>query len=103
MEAPIVVTGLIPESEFEALVSVEDLRLVTCEALKLKSFFPPLLQEISQRTALTTGIDIQLVCKATQAIPFMDAVRGVMNGMDSLTNIRLILTGLYLYSKQKLT
>jgi hypothetical protein len=103
MEGPIVVTGLVPESEFEALVSIEDLRLVICEALKLKSFFQPLCQEIAQRTALTTGIEIQLVCRATQAIPFMDAVRGVMNGMDSLSNIRLILAALYLYSKQKLT
>ena len=68
MEGPIVVTGLIPESEFEALVSIEDLRLVVCEALKLKSFFPPLCQEIAQRTSLTTGQFRALdKCTATKA------------------------------------
>lgn len=103
MEAPIVVTGLIPEREFEALVSVEDLRLIVCEALKLKSYFAPLSQELSQRTSQTSGIEIQLVCRCMESIPFLDAVRGVTNGMDSLSNIHLILAALYLYAKQKIS
>ena len=112
-EEIVTLLGIIPEAKMECLVNLDEVQSVMCRGLsvrviQLSSFFNQFLNEIRKETAETANIDIKAIFRVLEDKNFYDNVSNVIStqiihGRDTMTNLRLIKTGLYLYCRKKLT
>ena len=112
-EEIVTLLGIIPESKMECLVNLDEVQSVMCIGLsvrssQLSSFFNQFLTQIRKETAETANIDIKTIFQVLENKSFYDKVSNVIDTQiihvrDTMTNLILLKTSLYLYCRKKLT
>lgn len=107
-EEAINIVGIIQPNSMEGTVTLDDAHQVISSGLRvfyiqLNCYLPTFNQVIKKLTKEISGIDIQTIFQALDHIDFVKNICDVADGRDSITNISIIKSALYLYIKRKLT